>query len=126
MLSDDPAHALLLGRMAQEGETPLAVLPVASGALAGLSGSGVLAVSARQLWLAQPRLLGGPSVAAVPLGAVGAVTVRAQRALPGTAGGLRVEVVVSARPLRFTTRADRAAADAFARAVAAARQASPG
>ncbi|WP_337062767.1 hypothetical protein [Kineococcus sp. G2] len=119
MLSDDPAHASLLGRMAQEGETPLAVLPVTSGPFAGLGGAGALAVSAQRLWLTQPRVLGGPSTASVPLGGVGEVTVRPGRGLGG-AGGVRVEVVVDGRPLRFTTPAGREAAEGFARAVAAA------
>ncbi|WP_432493866.1 hypothetical protein [Kineococcus auxinigenes] len=117
MLSDDPAHALLVGRMTQEGETPLAVLPIGSGPFGGLSGSGVLAVGAVRLWLAQPRLLGGPSVASVPLTSVGVVSVRAQRSLLGAGGGLRVEVVVDGRVLRFGTRAQRADAEEFARVV---------
>ena len=115
MLSDDPAHALLLGRMAQEGETPLALLPLAAGARAGLSGSGALAVSATRLWLSQPQLVGGPSVASVPLSGVGGITARARRG--PLARGWRVELVVDGRPLRFTTRAERAAVDAFVRAV---------
>ncbi|GAB7192894.1 hypothetical protein NUM3379_36030 [Kineococcus sp. NUM-3379] len=122
----DASHALLLGRMAQEGDTPLAVLPLASGPFAGPSGSGVLAVSAARLWLAQPQLLGGPSVASVPLASVGAVGVRAPRGLLGAAGSLRVELVVDGRPVRLRTRADRAAAEEFAQAVDAARQALPG
>ena len=121
----DPSHAHLLGRMAQEGETPLAVLPITSGALGGPSGSGVLAISAVRLWLSQPQVLAGPSTASVPLEAVGAVTVVARRAFPGSRGSLRVEVVVDGRPLRFRTGAGRAAAEEFARAVAAARQAPP-
>ncbi|WP_432534023.1 hypothetical protein [Kineococcus arenarius] len=115
MLSDDPAHAQLLGRMAQEGETPLAVLPITSGPFGGLSGSGVLAVGAVALWLAQPRLLGGPSVASVPLTSVGAVSARARRSPLGAGGGLRVEVVVDGRPLRFDTRAQRADVEEFVR-----------
>ena len=115
MLSDDPAHALLLGRMAQEGDTPLALLPLAAGARAGLGGAGALAVSAGRLWLSQPQLIGGPSVASVPLGGVGPVGVRPRRGPLG--GGWRLELVVDGRPLRFTTRADRAVVDAFVRAL---------
>ena len=129
MLSDDPGHAALLGRMTQEGDTPLAVLPLAPGALAGLpgagAGAGALAVSAARLWLSEPRLLGGPSVASVPLRSVGAVAVRERRGLLGGPGSLRVEVVVDGRPVRFATRAGEAAAEEFARAVATARQALP-
>ena len=125
MLGDD-SHALLLGRMAQEGDTPLAFLPLAAGPFAGPSGSGVLAVGAARLWLAQPQLLGGPSVASVPLASVGAVGVRAPRALFGVTGSLRVELLVDGRPVRLRTRGGRAAAEEFARAVATARQALPG
>ncbi|NAZ77920.1 hypothetical protein GTQ99_21280 [Kineococcus sp. T13] len=115
MLSDDPAHALLLGRMGQEGDTPLALLPLAAGARAGLGGTGALAVSATRLWLSQPQLVGGPSVASVPLSGVGALGVRARRGPLG--GGWRLELAVEGRVLRFTTRAERAAVDAFARAL---------
>ena len=115
MLSDDPAHALLLGRMGQEGDTPLALLPLAAGARVGTGGAGALAVSATRLWLSQPQLIGGPSVASVPLSAVGGIGVRPRRGPLG--GGWRVELVVDGRPLRFTTRAERAAVDAFVRAV---------
>ncbi|NAZ88502.1 hypothetical protein [Kineococcus indalonis] len=124
----DPGGALLLGRMAQEGETPLAVLPLATGPLDGLlgsgSGGGALALSAQRLWLTRPQLVGGASVASLPLADVGAVDVRERRGPLG--GGVRVEVVVDGRPLRFSTRAGRAAADAFARALTTARQAPPG
>ncbi|WP_432572341.1 hypothetical protein [Kineococcus sp. SYSU DK005] len=127
MSLDDPAHAVLLGRMTQEGESPLALLPLSAGPLGNLSGAGAgaLAVGTARLWLSQPQLVGGPSVASVPLGSVGAVGVRERRALPAL-GALRVEVVVDGRPLRFSTRAGRAAVDAFARALDAARQAPPG
>ncbi|NAZ82154.1 hypothetical protein GTR02_10025 [Kineococcus sp. R8] len=121
MSSADPAHALLLGRLAQEGDTPLALLPVSGGP----RGDGALAVSSTRLWLTQPHLLGGPSVASVPLTSVGAVRVEATRGLLGTGGGLRVELVVDGRPVRWRTRASREAADDFAAAVAAARRAGP-
>ena len=123
MSSHDPAHAPLLGRMAQEGDTPLALLPLTAGSLGG---SGALAVSAERLWLTQPQLLGGPSTASVPLRSVGAVSIRPRRLFPGAAGTLRVEVVVDGRTLRFTTRAQRPAAEEFARVLTAARQALPG
>ncbi|WP_432494790.1 hypothetical protein [Kineococcus gypseus] len=120
MFSADPAHATLLGRMAQEGESPLAVLPLAGGAF-GASSAGALALSARRLWLTQPQLLGGPSTASVPLASVGAAGVSAKRPLLGGPGAVRVELVVDGRALRFTTRAGRAAAEEFLRALDAAR-----
>ena len=66
MISDDPTHAPLLGRMAQEGDTALAVLAITSGPLGGVTSSGALAVSRDRLWLTQPQLLGGPSVTLLP------------------------------------------------------------
>ncbi|WP_369052420.1 hypothetical protein [Kineococcus terrestris] len=113
----DAAHAPLLGRMAQEGETALAVLTVA-GTAAALGGAGALAVSAQRLWLAQPQLLGGPAVASVPVASVGDVRARPVR-FPR--GAQRLEVVVDGRPLRFTTRAEPGAVDEFVRALEAAR-----
>ena len=121
MLSDDPGSALLLGRMAQAGDTPLALLPLAPGPLGGGSGSGVLAVSSDRLWLAQPQLLGGPSVASVPLTTVEAVTVRGGGRFLGVERALQVEVVVDGRPLRLSTRVVREVAEDFARAVTRAR-----
>ncbi|NIZ92979.1 hypothetical protein [Kineococcus rubinsiae] len=121
MFSDDPTHALVLGRMAQEGDTALAVLTVVSGPLGGTTGSGALAVSRERLWLTQPQLLGGPSVASVPLASVGAVTVSGGGTLLGAPRALRVEVVVDRNRLRFRTLAEREVAEAFAQAVADAR-----
>ncbi|MGI4894506.1 MAG: hypothetical protein ACRYF3_05260, partial [Janthinobacterium lividum] len=86
----------------------------------GVSGGGALAVSARQLWLTQPQLVGTQSVASVPLSSVGAVTLRGHNRL---GGGLRIEVVVAGRPMRLITRADAVAVEDFAAAVAAARNA---
>lgn len=102
MPDDETAHALLLGRMTQAGETQLARLSLARGALA---------LGDERFWLSQPQLLGGPSVASVPLEDVGAVTVRDQRSAFGPR--VQVEVVIAGRTVRFRTAGDRAAAEAF-------------
>lgn len=111
MPDDETTHALLLGRMTGAGEAELARLALARGALA---------LGEERLWLAQPQLLGGPSVASVPLQDVGDVTVTPRRGLLGPR--VDVEVVIAGRPVRFRAGggADAAArAGAFAAAVAA-------
>jgi hypothetical protein len=72
----DAASAFLIGRLAQEGRQPLALLTATSGRWRTLTGVHVFAVDGDRLWLAQPRLLGEPAVASVPLREVGEVTVR--------------------------------------------------
>lgn len=121
MISDDPTHALLLGRMAQEGDTALAALAISAGPLGGATSSGALAVSRERLWLTQPHLLGGPSVASVPLASVGALTVGGGRPVLGAPRALRLEVVVDGRPVRWRTLAPREAVEEFVRALTAAR-----
>jgi hypothetical protein len=121
VISDDPTHALLLGRMAQEGDTALAVLAISSGPLGGVTSSGALAVSRERLWLTQPQLLGGPSVASVPLASVGAATVTGGRPLLGAPRALRLEVRVDGRPVRWRTLEPRESVDEFVRALDAAR-----
>lgn len=102
MPDDETAHALLLGRMTQAGEALLARLTLAKGALA---------LGEERLWLSQPQLLGGPSVASVPLEDVGAVTVADQRSAFGPR--VAVEVVIAGRPVRFRAAGDRTVVDAF-------------
>ena len=99
MLSSDPtaARALLTGRMAQDGERVLAELTLSGGALGG---AGALAVGPDRLWLAQPQLLGGPSVASVALSEVGAGSCRPR---PALLGGCRLVLEVSGRAVRFAT-----------------------
>jgi hypothetical protein len=72
----DAASAFLIGRLAQEGRTPVAVLRATSGPLPGVTGVHVFAVEGERLWLVQPRLLGEPAIASVPLRDVGEVTLR--------------------------------------------------
>jgi len=121
VISDDPTHALLLGRMAQEGEAALAALAVHAGPVGGATSSGALAVSRERLWLTQPHLLGGPSVASVPLATVGAVTVGGGRPFLGAPRALRLEVQVDGRPVRWRTLAPREAVEEFARVLTTAR-----
>jgi hypothetical protein len=121
VISDDPTHALLLGRMAQEGDTALGALAISTGPLGGATSSGALAVSRERLWLTQPHLLGGPSVASVPLASVGAVTVGGGRPLLGAPRALRLELVVDGRPVRWRTLAPREAVEEFVRVLTAAR-----
>lgn len=90
MPDDETTRALLLGRMTGAGEAELARLALARGALA---------LGPERLWLAQPQLLGGPSVASVPLHDVGAVTVVRRRGLLGPR--VEVEVVIAGRSVRF-------------------------
>ena len=117
MLSSDPgaARALLTGRMAQDGERPLAELPLSGGALGG---TGALAVGPRRLWLAQPQLLGGPSVASVALSQVGAGGFRARA---GFLGGCRLTLEIDGRAVTFTTPAPAAEVAGFLSAVEDAR-----
>lgn len=101
MFSNDPtaARALLAGRMAQSGERPLAELSLSGGALGG---AGALAVGPRRLWLAQPQVIGTPSVASVPVSELRGAFARPRASF---LGGFRVEVRVGERTVRFSTQA---------------------
>ncbi|MEZ0491062.1 hypothetical protein AB2L28_02275 [Kineococcus sp. TBRC 1896] len=109
------AHALLLGHVVGAGEDLLAALPLRGGLVGG---EGALGVGTVQLWLARPQLVGGASVAAVPLGDVGAGTVRERR----LGGGPELRLVLSGREVPFATSADRAAVEEFLRTLAQARR----
>lgn len=117
MFSSDPgvARAILVGRLSQSGETLLAELPLSGGALGG---AGALAVSAVGLWLAQPQLVGAPSVASVPLSDVGRVGFRARGPL---SSGLRVTLEIAGNTVRLTTPADEDAVSEFLRVLESAR-----
>ena len=118
MLTGDTTSASLLGRLLLEGRTPLAVLSVTPGRGRTLDGAHAFAVSDGLLWLAQPRFLGSPSIASVPLEQVGAVVLDA----PGSPGGrVRLEITVSGRRLPYTALDDADTARAFANAVESAR-----
>jgi hypothetical protein len=105
----------LLGRLAQEGQTLQAALSASAGRWPTLAGAHAFAVSDGRLWLAQPRLIGAPDVASVPLEQVGRV-----RLIPPHDGRGRVglEIEVAGRVLRYTALDDDAACRAFESAVA--------
>lgn len=99
------AHAQLLGHVVGAGEDLLAALPLRAGLVGG---EGALGVGTVQLWLSRPQLVGGASVAAVPLADVGAGAVRERRF-----GGLEVRLVLSGREVAFATTAGRSAVEEF-------------
>jgi len=103
----------LLGRMLQAGEHPGATLPLGRGVIGG---AGALAVGTVGLWLCQPQLLGGPSVASVPLSSVGPAACRTSRF-----GGVVLQVELSGRRVRFSTPAALGDVEEFLRALDAAR-----
>jgi hypothetical protein len=118
VLSGGSTSAFLVGRLTQEGRTPLAVLTAAPGRRRTLSQAHVFAVTEGLLWLAQPRLLGGPAMASIGLDQVGPVIVDAA----GSArGAVRVDIPVSGRHLIYTVLDDADAARSFASAVEVAR-----
>jgi len=110
-MSADAASAFLIGRLAQEGRQAVAVLRASPGAVRGLSAVHVFAVDGERLWLVQPRLLGEPAIASVPLGEVQDASVRE---------GTRPQVVLrlGGRTTRYTALDD---VDACRRFVAALR-----
>ncbi|WP_380170383.1 hypothetical protein ACFEMC_15055 [Kineococcus sp. DHX-1] len=108
------AHAQLLGHVVGTGEDLLAALPLRAGLVGG---EGALGVGTVQLWLSRPQLVGGASVAAVPLGDVGAGAVRERRF-----GGLELRLLLSGREVAFATSADRTAVEEFLRALAQAQR----
>jgi hypothetical protein len=109
------ALTFLVGRLAQQGRTPRATLRVSAGRWPTLGGASAFAVTDGRLWLAEPRLLGAPDVASVPLEQVGQVRLRPPRAGGGRIG---LEVEVDGRVLRYTALDDDAACRAFESAVA--------
>jgi hypothetical protein len=90
----DAASAFLIGRLALEDRTPRVVLKATTrGPLRG-TGVHVFAVAGDRLWLAQPRLLGEPAIASVPLAEVGGGQV-----LPGPPP--LVELRLGGRSMRY-------------------------
>ncbi|MGY1602195.1 hypothetical protein [Geodermatophilus sp. SYSU D00815] len=91
----DAASAFLVGRLAMEGRQPQATLRATPGRWRGMSGAAVFAVSDGRLWLAEPKLLGDPAIASVPLSDIDGATLRE---------GRRPQVLlrVAGRTLRYT------------------------
>jgi hypothetical protein len=106
----DTAAAFLIGRLAQEGRTPAAVLKAATPGPWRGTGVHVFAVADGRLWLVQPRLLGEPAIASVPLSDVGGA-----RVLPGPRP--QVELQLGGRRSRYTALDDAATCAAFVAAV---------
>jgi len=107
----DAASAFLVGRLALEGRAPQVVLKAATrGPLRGTAVH-VFAVADGRLWLAQPRLLGEPAIASVPLTEVGAA-----RVLPGSPPS--VELRLGGRTVRYRALEDVARCEAFVTALA--------
>src|SRR3954453_8137197 len=87
LMGADAASAFLIGRLALDGRQPTVVLRAGTpGPWRGLAGVHVFAVAADRLGRAQPRVLGEPAIASVPLSDVGGA-----RLVPGrrTQGELR-------------------------------------
>jgi hypothetical protein len=108
----DAASAFLIGRLAQQGRRPHAVLKASPGSWR-FTGVHVFAVDGERLWLAQPRLLGEPSIASVPLGEVGEITVRTGR----SSQDVRLDVPLARGSLRLRVLDDAEACDRFVEAV---------
>jgi hypothetical protein len=123
VLSSDSASVFLLGRLAQEGLTPEVVLRVAPGRWRTPSAGHAFAVSDGRLWLAQPQVLGGPSVACVPLSQVGRVAVRTLRPLLRGSGPdvLTLEIELAGSALRYRALDDADACRAFVERVRSGR-----
>ncbi|MEZ0166155.1 hypothetical protein AB2L27_15455 [Kineococcus sp. LSe6-4] len=109
------AHAQLLGHVVAAGEDLLAALPLRGGLVGG---EGAIGVGTVQLWLSRPQLVGGASVAAVPLADVGAGAARERR----FGGGLELRLVLSGREVAFATGAGRDAVEGFLRELARAQR----
>jgi hypothetical protein len=104
----DAASAFLIGRLTMQGSAPRVVLKAATrGPLRGTAVH-VFAVTADRLWLAQPRLLGEPALASVPLAEVGG-----GRVLPGPL----VELRLGGRTVRYKALEDDATCEEFVAAL---------
>ncbi|PRY14446.1 hypothetical protein [Kineococcus rhizosphaerae] len=99
------AEDALLGAVTRAGQSVLASLPLTGGTFGA---SGALAVSATELWLSQPQLLGGPAVASVARGEVRRAVARRARF-----GGYVLDLQLDGRRVRLTTRASGADVEAF-------------
>ena len=117
--SPDGTSTFLLGRLAQEGRTPLRMLSVSPGRWRAATGAHAFAVCDGRLWLAQPRLMGDPAVASVPLSAVGEVTVRTRRPLLPRTGPdvVLIGIELGGRRLQYRCLDEAEACQAFADAV---------
>jgi hypothetical protein len=106
----ETAAAFLIGRLAQERRTPQVVLKAATRGPWRGNGVHVFAVADGRLWLAQPRLLGEPAIASVPLSDVGAASV-----LPGPRP--QVQLRLGGRTVRYTALEDVATCEDFVAAL---------
>jgi len=105
VLGSDTASAFLIGRLAQEGRTPLAMLKASPGRWRGVGGVHVFAVDPERLWLVQPRLLGDPAIAWVPLAEVHDMRMHT-RPRPGAADVVRLDIELAGGTLRYTAQDD--------------------
>ena len=110
LMSADSASAFLIGRLAMEGRTPRAVLKAATRGIWRGTGVHVFAVADDRLWLVQPRLLGEPAIASVPLPEVGG-----GRVLPGSPPS--VELQLGGRTVRYAALEDVARCEEFVAAL---------
>ena len=109
-MSADAASAFLIGRLTLEGRTPRVVLKASTrGPLRG-TGVHVFAVADDRLWLVQPRLLGEPAIASVPL-----TEVAGGRVLPGPPP--EVELRLGRRTVRYRALEDAARCEEFVAAL---------
>ena len=106
----DSAAAFLIGRLALEGRTPRVVLRAATRGIWRGTGVHVFAVADDRLWLVQPRLLGEPAIASVPLTDVGG-----GRMVPGSPPS--VELTLGGRAVRYTALDDVARCEEFVAAL---------
>jgi hypothetical protein len=110
LMSADAAGAFLIGRLTQEGHTAQVVLKASTrGPLRG-TGVHVFAVAGDRLWLVQPRLLGEPALASVPLSEVDGA-----RVLPGAPP--QVELRLGSRTVRYAALEDVARCEEFVAAL---------
>ena len=110
LMGADAASAFLIGRLAMQGSTPRVVLRAATrGPLRGTAVH-VFAVADDRLWLAQPRLLGEPAIASVPLAEVGG-----GRVVPGSPP--IVELRLGGRTARYKVLEDVAKVEEFVAAL---------
>jgi hypothetical protein len=110
LMGADAASAFLVGRLALEGRPPRVVLKASTrGPLRGTAVH-VFAVADDRLWLAQPRLLGEPAIASVPL-----TEVAGARMVPGPSPV--VELRLGGRTVRYRALEDAARCEEFVAAL---------
>src|SRR3954452_15684783 len=95
LMGADTAAASLIGRLAQEGRSPAAVLKAATPGPWRGTGVHVFAVADGRLWLLQARPVGERAIASVPLSDVGGA-----RVVPGPRP--QVELQFGGRRSRYT------------------------